>query len=242
MKILQLNAWNGRVKGALAEFLKSNDFDVACLQEMVWGGNQEIMQDFILPTEKIREFGRFTDEAKAANFGIEMSDKIVKIGNVVFSKKAIKKNETKYVYGEYKIVKTLSDIKHHAYTVQLIKLENGVNIVNHHGYWLPTPVGDEITVEVMTRVADLVKKLEGPVIMCGDLNVIHSSLAMRALDFLHDLTEEYKVRNTLVGLKFDGRVACDHILVNDEIKVKSFEVLDDLISDHKALVAEIEIK
>jgi endonuclease/exonuclease/phosphatase family metal-dependent hydrolase len=61
---------------------------------------------------------------------------------------------------------------------------------------------------------------------------------MRELDFLHDLTHEKGIKNTLSGLKFNGEVACDHILVNDLVKVKRFEVLGDLVSDHKALVLE----
>lgn len=31
MKILQLNVWTGRIKGALLEFLNSNDFDEICM-------------------------------------------------------------------------------------------------------------------------------------------------------------------------------------------------------------------
>ena len=33
LKILQLNAWTGRIKGALIDFIKSGDFDVVCLQD-----------------------------------------------------------------------------------------------------------------------------------------------------------------------------------------------------------------
>ena len=76
--------------------------------------------------------------------------------------------------------------------------------------------------------------------MCGDFNIIHASPAMRELDFLRDLTEEYGVTNTLSGLKFDGEVACDHILVNDKVTVQNFGVIDKIVSDHKGLVAEID--
>jgi endonuclease/exonuclease/phosphatase family metal-dependent hydrolase len=76
--------------------------------------------------------------------------------------------------------------------------------------------------------------------MCGDLNIIHEAPAMREIDFLRDLTEENNIKNTLSGLKFNGEVACDHILVNDLIEVQHFEVLDDLISDHKALAIDIK--
>ena len=41
MKILQLNTWTGRIKGALLEFFRKNDFDVICLQEAVWSDNDE---------------------------------------------------------------------------------------------------------------------------------------------------------------------------------------------------------
>ena len=76
--------------------------------------------------------------------------------------------------------------------------------------------------------------------MCGDLNIIYDSPAMRPFDFLTDLTHEYNIDNTLVGLKFDGKVACDHILINDQVKAVDFTVSDRIISDHKPLLATLE--
>jgi endonuclease/exonuclease/phosphatase family metal-dependent hydrolase len=43
-------------------------------------------------------------------------------------------------------------------------------------------------------------------------------------------------------MKFDGKVPCDHILVNDGIEVKSFGVIPEIVSDHLAIYAEIEKK
>lgn len=85
----------------------------------------------------------------------------------------------------------------------------------------------------------MAKTVTGPLIMCGDLNIVHASPAMRELDFLTDLTEKYHVDNTLVGLKFNGKVACDHILINDALTESNFTVPDIIISDHKPLVAEL---
>ena len=87
-------------------------------------------------------------------------------------------------------------------------------------------------------MAGMVRELSGPVVICGDLNIVHEAPAMRELDFLRDLTYEYHIDNTLSGLKFDGKVACDHILVNDKVEVQNFSVLDDIVSDHKPLMAE----
>ena len=134
----------------------------------------------------------------------------------------------------------MKDFYEHAYTLQIAELDNGVTIVNHHGYWQPTPVGNETTVEVMKKVAAVVHEIKGPVVMCGDLNIVHEAPAMRKLDFLRDLTEENGIKNTLSGLKFNGEVACDHSLVNDLVEVVRFEMLPDLVSDHRALTAEIK--
>ena len=83
---------------------------------------------------------------------------------------------------------------------------------------------------------------EGPLVMCGDLNIIHESPAFRSLGFLRDLTFENKVETTLSGMKFDGKVPCDHILVNEAIEVKDFQVLPEIVSDHLALMAEVEVR
>ena len=103
------------------------------------------------------------------------------------------------------------------------------------------PYENETTIQVMLKVANIVKSLDWPVVICGDFNIIHEAPAMRELDFLVDLTHKYHIDNTLSGLKFNGKVACDHILVNEGVNIKSFKVLDDIVSDHRALIADFDI-
>lgn len=242
MKILQLNVWTGRIKGALIDFFKTHDFDVVCLQEAVWAGSDERLRNFFATVDQIKEVTGLEYEVRSSNWGMNIfsDNDVMEQGNVILSRQKIVKERTELVYGEYGLANSMQDFYDHAYTLQIAELENGVTIINHHGYWQPTPVGNETTVEVMQEVAKKVREIKGPVIMCGDLNIIHEAPAMREIDFLRDLTEENNIKNTLSGLKFNGEVACDHILVNDLIKVKHFEVLQDLISDHKALVLETE--
>ena len=240
MRVLQLNAWTGRIKGALEEFLQKNDYDVICLQEAVWSDNR-LLENFTLTVDQIKKRSGLEHEYRSANFEIEAFGSAIKQGNVILTREEMVEQKTEIVHGEYLSLKSLEDVKKQGYTLQIVKLKSGLSVVNHHGYWLKTPVGDEETVATMQKVAGFVHQIEGPIVMCGDLNIIHASPAMRALDFLRDLTDEFGYKNTLNGLKFGGEVACDHILVNDEVKVEKFEVLNDLISDHKALVAEISI-
>ncbi|MBO4813042.1 endonuclease/exonuclease/phosphatase family protein [Candidatus Saccharibacteria bacterium] len=237
MKILQLNAWTGRMKGALKKFFAENEFDVICLQEAVWC-DDKLLEEFTVTADQIKELSGLKHDIRGANYAFGAFGTKVMQGNVILSREEIVEGRIEVVHGEFLKLQSPEDVKRQGYTLEFAKLKSGVTIVCHHGYWLPTPVGDEVTVKVMKKVAGLIKEVDGPLVMCGDLNIIHDSPAMRELDFLRDLTDEYKIDNTLTGLKFDGKVACDHILVSDDVKVKSFGTLPDLISDHKPLVVE----
>lgn len=242
MKILQLNAWTGRLKGALTNFFRENDFDVICLQEAVWSEKEDILENFFTTVNQIKEASGLKFESKSPNFRVRFGaeSKTMLQGNVILSREKILEEKIETVFGKDKIVDNIEELNNHAYTVQMVKLSSGINVVNHHGYWQPNPIGNETTIKVMKKVAGLVKGLSGPIVMCGDLNIVYESPAMRELDFLTDLTDKYKVNNTLMGIKFKDKVACDHILINDDITVNSFKVLDDLISDHRGVVAEIK--
>lgn len=239
LKILQLNIWTGRMKGPIETFFKKNQFDIICLQEAVWCDN-EILKNFVIPVDRIKEISGLKYDYRSANWHIDAFNAKVYQGNVILSRDEIVESRTEFVWGKNDTLSSLDDIKNQKYNLQIVKLKNGLFVANHHGYWLPDPIGDENTIESMKNVATHIRKLDGPLIMTGDLNIIHKSPAMRELNFLKDLTHEYNIKNTLMGLKFDGEVACDHILVNDKITINNFEVLESLISDHKALIANIE--
>lgn len=161
-------------------------------------------------------------------------------GNLILSKVPIRETHSEFTSGEF-YEHVVLGTPSNCLNIQIAKLENGFTIVNHHGFWRPDPIGDEESVKTFTKVGQIVRNLEGPVVMCGDLNIIHESPAMRPLDFLRDLTYENNIRTTLSGLKFDGAVPCDHILINNQVEAKDFTVYPDLVSDHLALSAEVEL-
>lgn len=241
MKILQLNTWTGRIKGALLDYIKNNDFDIICLQESVWSENRDMLEHFAVSVDQIKEASKLEYVSRAANWEVNSFDSTIAEGISILSRYPITDETIEIVHGEYKNAKNSQELRHHCYKAQLIKLENGLNVINYHGYWLPNPIGDDTTISVMKKVAEMAKKATGPLIMCGDLNIIYDSPAMRELDFLTDLTNKFHIDNTLSGLKFDGKVACDHILINDQVKVQNFTIEEKIISDHKALIAEIDI-
>lgn len=168
----------------------------------------------------------------------------MKHGNLILSREEIVEKNTEFVNGEYIEKMIFGSLPKNNMNVQIVRLKNGLTVVNHHGVWHNDSMGNELSVVAMRKVAELVKKVEGPLVMCGDLNLQAEAPAMRELDFLRNLTAENGVESTLNDeiRKRGLRVACDHILVNDLVKVKDFRVYEGvMMSDHLGLMAEIEI-
>lgn len=240
VRVLQLNVWTGRIKGALLDFFEKNEFDIICLQEAVWSDNK-LLESFAVSVDQIKKASGLTNESRAENWDIDAFGAKVFQGNIILTREQMMNEDIKVVHGEYSTMRNSLDMYEHCYKAQLVTLESGLNVINYHGYWQKDPLGNKTTINVMEKVADMAKKAVGPLVMCGDLNITSASPAMRKLDFLRDLTPEYNIDNTLSSLKFLGKVPCDHILINDSVEVLSFEVVDRIISDHKALIAELEI-
>ena len=247
MKILQINNWTGRIKDGLSRFIAKGNYDVVCAQEAIWSDNcNDYLESYVDTVDKIARIAGFDYVFKSSHYGTKTLDGTAQfeLGNVILSKIPFVSTEDKLLLGEYSVINSISDVKNvtgHCYRAQKVTLENGVVIVNYHGYWLKDPLGDETSVECMRKVADFIKDNYSSTIMCGDLNVVSESPSMRELDFMQDLTAINQVKTTLRNIRFVKDVACDHILITNELECKSFEVIDAPISDHRALFAEIEI-
>ena len=248
IRVLQLNVWTGRMKGALKRFLSENEYDIICMQEAVWSDEApEYLAHLADTVDELKAVSGLEYDARLSNWGIQMlgGEATMQQGNVILSRWPIESVEEKFVHGEYKPAMNFVD-KNGASDDQpwaaiKVKLENGLTVLNYHGYWQPNPIGNEETVRCMREVADMIRGEKEKVLMCGDLNVSSESPAMRELDFLTDLTKETGTKQTLMNLKFVGDVACDHILISDDIKWSDFTVRKEVISDHAAVSVNIEI-
>ncbi len=247
MKVLQINGWTGRIKDGLVRFIKEGDYDVVCIQEAIWSDDcNDYLELYVDTVDKIVRMAAFDYVFKTSNYGTKVLDGSgqFEIGNAILSKIPFVDTKEKIVIGEYIVIKSFSDLqkaKNQYYTVQKVILNNGLAVVNYHGYWLKDPLGDKTSVECMHKVAEFIKDGYCPTVMCGDLNVISESPAMRELGFMQDLTAINQVKTTLRNVRFVKDVACDHILITNELKCKSFNLIDAAISDHRALVALIEL-
>ncbi len=249
LKILQLNVWGGRIKDGLTRCILEGDYDVVCMQEAAWDANGAGFLDLFIDTvDKIKRQADFPFDFRSEHFGINMLGEDVKLkhGIAILSKIPFIETEEKIILGdEAKVATNISNYKdsidNHRYTAQKVVLENGLVLVNYHGYYITDPLGNEMSRECMRSVAEMIKNESAPVVLCGDLNVISEAPAMRELDFLTDLTVENNIKTTLRNIRFVKDVPCDHILINDKVSFEKFEVLDLCASDHKALAVEIMI-
>jgi len=247
MKILQLNVWGGRLKGAALDFLAKNQFDVVCMQEVMESEDQPVfVNHFFDRAEHYQKASELPHAYFSPNYSVEIANGAgeMKHGNLILSREEMVEKKTEFVNDEYIEKMIFESLPKNNMNVQIVRLKNGLTVVNHHGVWHNDPMGNELSVTTMRKVAELVKKVEGPLVMCGDLNLQAEAPAMRELDFLRNLTAENGVENTLNDeiRKRGLRVACDHILVNDLVKVKDFRVYEGvMMSDHLGLMAEIEI-
>ena len=247
LKVLQINVWGGRIRDGLTRFVKDGDYDVVCMQEAIWSEKDTGFSDLFIDTvDRVKREASFPYDFRSKQYGVKLLDEEqIEYGVAILSKVPFLSTEEKVILGEYAVADSIANfdraINDHRYTAQKVMLENGLAIVNYHGYWQKDPMGNETTVECMERVAELMKKESAPVVMCGDLNIVAESPAMRKLDFLEDLTAKNQIKTTLRNVRFVKDVACDHILVSKNVSYENFEVIDTTASDHKALAIEVEI-
>lgn len=242
MKILQLNTWMGKVEGKLERFLKAHDFDVICMQEVLASPDRELhLSRLCVDKSRLAKAAGLPYEFFSPNWGSELAGGKLELGNLILSKIPIVEQKSLFVHGNYNPQTILSEVPGNDLNVQVVKLENGWTVANHHGFWRPNPIGDEETIKASMQLAEILKPEPLPFVLCGDLNIIHESPAMRPLDFLRDLTNENHIQTTLSGLKVACDVACDHIMISSGIKADNFIVHPELVSDHLALSADLEV-
>jgi len=247
-KIIQINAWFGRLKPALLDFIEEQQPDILCTQE-----------DLIAPLgasalsaahdvhERLSE--KFPHQFFARTITFDLEGETVTQGNAIYSGIPMENNRFLFTSGTYTDAKQQGDdFDYNVRNLQLTELDMGngkvFTIANHHGHHEKNSNGSKRSIESMKKVASTLLDVTGPLIVCGDFNVNPTSPAMRPLDqvALRNLTVEHALDSTLsTASSVPVPVVCDYILVNNEVQVKSFSMTEELISDHKALVMEFSV-
>ncbi len=245
MKIIQLNIWQGKLGAQIIDFLKNEKPDFVCMQE-VNDLNGRSGYKLFATLEEIRKDSGFREGFMSPAYSSRYMEREMRYGNAILSSLPFKSKKTVFTRGEYSRHYDIEDRDGNDRNLQIVTVEVGgrtLNILNHHGYWIyGTKAGNDETLRQMKIIAAEIRKLKGPVIMCGDFNLAPDSESLGIINQeLTNLSVKHGLKHTYTWLSPLRDTVCDYIFVNELIKVRSFNMSEELVSDHKALIMEFDL-
>lgn len=251
LKIMQVNVWHGHISRPLVELVHSEAPDLLFTQETfqypvrIPDPSHWSTLD-LLP--RLEAAGEFKETFFSASFTYPLFNHTLSYGNTVFSKFPFEHKSTHYTGGPGPIhLESPEAVDHNAArNFQHAVIQAGgrsLNVINHHGHWVNQPLGDDVSVERLQDVAKYVKNLTGPVVMAGDLNLSPDSPAIQKFLAATGLTDAASRpgATTLSAAHYVERpIICDYIFISPELTLKEAKIHDTIVSDHRALTAEIE--
>lgn len=248
MKLLQLNMWMGRLTRQIVSLIEHENPDIITAQEVFNVDGSVVFPDRMFDLAKyVQDAGGFEYVYFSPTFDTQIAHETAPFGNAIFSKLPIIASETIITHGKLVHDMTAQNYIENTRNAQFVTLTIGdtnVLLVNHHAYWENTPTGSAASVASMQHVVDKLRTYSNvPIIVAGDMNLNPDTAGMHLYDgLLENLTASHGITSTLSVLGKVQDVACDHILVNELVQVVDFHVVDELVSDHKALVLEFDIR
>lgn len=247
IKILQLNIWYGKLSRHLLRYIEDTDADVICLQEVLSCQKSLPYPDNTFDIlEQISAASRLDYLYFSAVASFDVYDQ-TQIGNAILSRFPISEEHTIFTNGSLEHNPSSGGRDSNVRNLQTIKLTlpsgQQLNIANHHAHWAQDPLGNSTSIQKMNIVAQELKKLNGPIIFCGDLNLSPESPAMRVFDdWMIDHIVSTETKTTLSGLNVPFDVVCDHIMTNDSVTVQSMFIDNKAtISDHLPLIMHANV-
>lgn len=244
MKVIQVNIWQGKLGAQLINFLKAQKPDFVCMQEvndLVGGSGYK----FFATLDEIKEGAGFAEAVMSASYSSRYMERELSYGNAILSQYPVVSSETIFTRGQFMRNFDIEKDDGNLRNLQKVVIDiNGrhLTLFNHHGHHeFGSKQGNDETVRQQKLIAGEIDKAEGPLILCGDFNLEPSSPSLKPLDKrLRNLSVENKLRSTYSQLS-EVTTVCDYIFVNDQIKVQRFQMSDELVSDHQALILEFEL-
>jgi len=258
MKLISLNTWGGRLLGPLLQFVKekSADTDIFCFQEVMKGGSDEndindICDSNLLETiTKILPGYNFHYQPGARpyrNLHVIVKDK-PEFGNATFIKK-----DTEVLGWEGFLTYPIEEKKEFPLDLEaagillnteIKKNDKVFSIANIHGLWGGGPKDDNLARLFQSRRAlEYLRSKIGGKILIGDFNLRPETESVLMIEKeMRNLIKENKIQTTRNHnyekmAEFKDYIA-DYCFVSAGVKVKKFEVLPDIVSDHQPLYLE----
>lgn len=245
MKILSLNTWGGRAGHAgIVDFLKKHsDVDIFCLQEIWQGGEEHALEwsenmdtaMFTKITNALPDYVGFFRPHWGDFFGLAM-----------FVKKDLKIKEE----GEVFVFRNKENVNEgwgatHPRNLQYVTVETPtgpVTVLNLHGLWTGGGKDDnEDRITQSTNILNFIKNIPNSIVLCGDFNLLPETKSLKMFEEsgLRDLIKEFNITSTRSSHYKKPIKFADYAFVSKEIHVNDFKVLPDEVSDHLALMVDV---
>src|SRR3989344_2262709 len=250
MKIISLNTWGGKIFEPLIAFLKNNasDTDIFCFQEVLAGGSGKTSRGEMKSLYEdmghilINYSGYFSEYGEGGYYSESSKNLDFKYGIATF----VKKEHEQDFFGSITLYD--SDKKWNDYDGRFAAgASMAINVldfavINVHGMWQEVGKKDtEARIEQSRRIISLVSKTKGGKIICGDFNLKPDTESIKILEqSMTNLVKKFEITSTRSSLYTKPEKFADYIFVSPEIKVNSFEVLRDEVSDHLPLLLEFK--
>ena len=255
MKIITLNTWGGRAgKDQLLSFFKTHaeSTDIFCLQEVhsasleqmnILSAAGQSLSDSSMMTRGLQDVSDILPGHQAyfrphllGCYGLLMlvkKDLIVREEGEVF------------VYKQKGYVPE-GDVANHARNIQYVTLEIGnelLTIINFHGLWNGKGKTDtEDRLQQSKNILDFMRTLNGKRIICGDFNLLPDTQSIQMFERagFKNLIKEFGITSTRTSFYTKPEKYADYIFVTSNIKINRFTILSDEVSDHAALLVDID--
>ncbi len=255
IKLVSLNAWCGRALYPLMSFFRNyqDKIDIFCLQEIV--NSDQKISDERHPEEHICGplFEKISKELKdfEGSFAY-FDDDPNRMSLAVFIRRTlpVKNIEDLVIYRPAK-PKEIGSIMFTARKLQYVTLDiNGQDLIiaNYHGLWNGGPKADvPERIEQSNKIKSFLNTKSGQKILCGDFNLLPDTESMAILEKgMRNLVKEYKVNSTRTSLyrhdhDKDVPKFADYILATQDVNIREFKVLPDVVSDHAPLYLEFSV-
>lgn len=243
MQLISLNIWGGYLYQPLLEFVTAyRNVDIFCLQEVYHQASHKIS----------------TDERKV-NLNIFSELQALLPDHQAFFKPVVNS-----FYGLGMLVKKNIEILDegdipihinpaysgfgptHSRNLQWIQCrfkQQTYSVFNVHGLW--NGMGKNDTVERLSqsqKIKTFIDTMNTPKILCGDFNLRPDTESIKILEKnLQNLIPLYGICSTRTSFYLKEEKYADYIFTSPEIRINSFAVLPDVVSDHAPLLLECDI-
>ena len=268
MRILSLNAWGGKLYAPLLDYLAAVDADVLCLQEVVnTPGSAEaeltyrdgdhvlnqrtnLYEDIkhVLP----RHESRFFPASRGVLYDGQGRTHASEFGLATFTRHGLPVigEAMSFVHGVFSADGWGDHPRaRNAHCVRLFDPASAAPVTIAHMHGLRDPATGKADSEIRRRQAErlaaLIRTVWQPgerLVVCGDFNVLPGSSTFEVLAEigLSDLVTGRGHTDTRTSHYAKPERFADYMLVNDAVRVVSFEVVaEPEVSDHRALVLEL---